>query len=330
MSKLTDREKKIGRPLTEAEKGDTAAAQSRGAAGIRQREKRASLLQAGNKRLSVEQASTLAREDIRLGKERGQEELEQPIPIKKTGIVPGTDTAAPKKISDKLINEKEEGEFVPRDTSIFGGLGKPDIFTDVKGVVGEAVPFGPAGPVQAGTGFLKIAESTGRISKIQRIAAQEKSIQKIMKSFKIGRKGAEKISKEYARMKKPAVIRQLTDISNNKLMKKGVKIGGLILVADAMMALWYSVDNIISGHSLLLRDTVGDVQFNGLPVEEAQRTFSEAQEDIDAAKEFVTTSTIVNPLLWWPLGKFYRRGIEAQQFQIDSQRNRLDLLSQPQ
>jgi len=124
------------------------------------------------------------------------------------------------------------------------------------------------------------------------------------------------------------VSKLLTEPAGKKLLTKAtIKAGGTIVVADAVIATWYALDNIISGTSILMRDTANDVIFGENPRKDVVRgreVFDEAQRNVDFAKSYVNSARIRNPLLWWPLGKLYKQGLEAQQFQIDQQRERME------
>jgi len=169
--------------------------------------------------------------------------------------------------------------------------------------------------VAAGRGF------TAATNTFTNTAIREKSITSLANKFSVNEV---KIANE---IKRREISSEITKLMTKKSLinSKAVKLvagGGLLLASGEGIAVWYGVDNIISGTGILARDTAQDVRF-GADIEEGRKRFDQMQENVDLATSFVTQATYHNPLLW-AIGKFYRQGIKAQQFAIDENRARME------
>lgn len=213
-----------------------------------------------------------------------------------------------------------------------GGTGIPG--TGVAPIPGLAAG-NVAGSLLTGTGQgaatavrigLRTAGRSLRVSPKQKIIARERSLQSIMRKTKVPRQQAEEISKIYERANRTKLHRLLDpfNLRNASTIQKITVVGGVMTISGSLgIASWYALDNIISGTSVFLRDVVNDVSRGNGTYEEAITIFDEHQDDIDRAKLFVTTASIINPGAW-PIAFFYINGVKQQQNLIDGQRDRLE------
>lgn len=235
-------------------------------------------------------------------------------------------------LAEQQATEEDDGQESLREVLGIKEGSKTDVA--VRGAIGVAGLATGGGAALAGVKGAKLLGTAGkslRVSPIQKIFAREKTIASIRRKFMVRgkllpRKSAENIADIYEKQKKSKLGQFLDPLSprNLKSTKGIIGLGGVASVAHAGgIAAWYAVDNIISGESIFLRDTVNDVIAGRDTYDNAINTFEIAQQDIDKAENFVNVNTRINPLLW-PVGKFYRNGLQAQQRIIDGHRARLE------
>ncbi|HEC66136.1 MAG TPA: hypothetical protein ENI23_12655 [bacterium] len=199
-------------------------------------------------------------------------------------------------------------------------LGEAGRTTGVLGLGALATP-GAIGGAVAG---LRGARGIPKISTYKEGARTDRAITRLSQTFKQDEESIRRILKN---RKLDIEIGKLAQNSFPlaKVGKFAFKFALGIAGAEAFVGTWYALDNVISGETILLRDTVSDVQWGNQNPARAYEIFDRAQEDIDYAKSFVLSATRHNPFLIWPLGKLYRNGLIAQQEMIDVQRERLDI-----
>lgn len=103
-----------------------------------------------------------------------------------------------------------------------------------------------------------------------------------------------------------------------KLPKQALKAAGIVAGGN-VIANWFAADNIATGAKIDMGKLVSDVKFGVRTPDEAIIIADDIIESFDTAKNFITTSTILNPALW-AFGNFYRSGVKSLELGITNDR----------
>jgi len=110
----------------------------------------------------------------------------------------------------------------------------------------------------------------------------------------------------------------------NAKVIRGVSTAGITAVVGAdVLTDWYAADNIIGGQKFHLKEIQKDFNSGLLSGEEAIALADEAQAAVDLAKQKLTISTQVNPIMW-PFRNIILTGADADQAAIDLIRLEID------
>ena len=237
-------------------------------------------------------------------------------------------------IHDLFNRGDEEGmkEYIGRLVSGAPLGGRPEN-TTLTGTVPIGIPgLGVAAGAARGVGAaaLGAGRTAAKIPKFANVFKKTSDIKAAAASNRIGTAYGQdptKILSAITKSKMKQEIAKAASPASWKPLKTALKFGATVITLEAMIPVWYALDNMISGTSILLRDTAQNLKFSDKTpeqIENAQRIYQEAQENVDFWKSTVTRITGHNPYLIFGLGKMYRQGLEDSQFIIDENRAIVD------
>ncbi len=212
----------------------------------------------------------------------------------------------------KPKTEAQEGEtrgILDRLTNVFGDQTDPETGEPVE-VIQGTVPIGGPGGFAKGLGTMKLGNVGGTGAKINSIIAKEKTIAGIVKTLKVPRGAAEKIFKLQEAKSVSSVIKS---IASSKIVRVGVGLAASSLIIGE----WFAADNVVSGGTFYFKDVRDQVQFQGLPVGDANALMDDYKESITIARRFINIVTLVFPPLW-PSRQLFMSGIDTKIDEMDN------------